>query len=204
MLAFSVSSFPPGKSVPDNSVCGRDGQAITASGMDPRKGFFLLALLLLSTAATASVEAVLPGGETPSGYGSPDAGIDLAPGEEDWSIPDPQGEPVSLWKVVPVMPGALAGEEIDGAYIYTVRADPFDVYRFYIETMPDWGWVLFGVADVEEDGMMITTPDGADLGVFHPVLLFERRYIDGTPRACIVRIAVPADSDIAYLVLTRQ
>lgn len=45
----------------------------------------------------------------------------------------PSGTPLADWNGIPIMPGALAGEALEGAYQYTIAAD-FDAIKSFYET----------------------------------------------------------------------
>lgn len=53
---------------------------------------------------------------------------------------NPQGTPVQEWNGIPVMPEAIAGEETQGMYSYTVNATSEAVAQFYTTRLPDLGW----------------------------------------------------------------
>lgn len=85
------------------------------------------------------------------------------------NIFDPQGAPVSVWKEIPVMPQAVAGEDVEGVYSYRVNASAQDVQKFYAEQLPGLGWttvlsapdlpfLVYGKAD-KELTITITDPD---------------------------------------------
>jgi len=50
------------------------------------------------------------------------------------------GTPVPEWKEIPLMPGALAGNENDTNYLYTTSAKSTDVITFYTRELPKLGW----------------------------------------------------------------
>jgi hypothetical protein len=51
-----------------------------------------------------------------------------------------EGTPVPDWKNIPLMPGAIAGNESNANYAYTVNALQSDVSVFYGREMPKLGW----------------------------------------------------------------
>ena len=56
------------------------------------------------------------------------------------NIFDPQGAPLSSWKDIPVMPQAVAGEEVEGIYSFRVNATIQEVRDFYAAQLPPLGW----------------------------------------------------------------
>lgn len=53
---------------------------------------------------------------------------------------NPQDPPLSEWNGIPVMPGAIAGDESEGLYGYTIKVDVKSVQDFYAEKLPSLGW----------------------------------------------------------------
>ncbi len=53
---------------------------------------------------------------------------------------DPQGVPAATWKGIPVMPEALAGEEVQGLYSFRVEASLKEIHDFYAAALPSLGW----------------------------------------------------------------
>lgn len=61
---------------------------------------------------------------------------------------DPQGEPLDSWKDIPIMPKAIAGEEVDAVYSFKVEASLREVHDFYAAELPPLGWsALFAGED---------------------------------------------------------
>lgn len=56
------------------------------------------------------------------------------------NIFDPQGPPLSDWKGIPVMPQAVAGEEVEAIYSFRVNATIQEVRDFYTAQLPPLGW----------------------------------------------------------------
>jgi len=91
------------------------------------------------------------------------------PGANSGNIFDPQGAPVSSWKDIPVMPQALAGQEVENMYSFRVNASIQEVQQFYAAQMPALGWtsILSGTdlplllysKDDQTLGITITEPD---------------------------------------------
>ena len=53
---------------------------------------------------------------------------------------NPQNPPLSEWNGIPVMPGAIAGDESPGLYGYTIQVDVKAVEEFYAQQLPALGW----------------------------------------------------------------
>lgn len=52
----------------------------------------------------------------------------------------PSGTPLTDWNGIPIMPGALAGESVDGGYQFTIAADLVDITAFYETELSDLGF----------------------------------------------------------------
>jgi len=57
----------------------------------------------------------------------------------------PEGIPLTEWRtpsglLVPIMPGAVNGEEIDSAYTFTVGTDIYEIQVFYEDRLTRLGW----------------------------------------------------------------
>jgi len=59
----------------------------------------------------------------------------------------PAGQPASEWNGIPIMPGALAGDERDGIYRFTTPASPAEIQAFYKQELSQRGWELTGTKD---------------------------------------------------------
>ena len=95
------------------------GEIVTQiSGLATEAGDFATQVAPLSTAMAA-----------------PSAASDL-PG----NIFDPKSPPLAEWKGIPIMPQALAGEEEQGMYVFTVNAAIQDVQAYYADQLPALGW----------------------------------------------------------------
>ena len=97
--------------------------------------------------------------------------------EEGFLLPLPEGEPALVWHEVPIMPGAINGEESDGnSYIFTIRSTREEIAEYYERELSKAGWELFGVGDGEE-GLVLLIFMG-DSGTF-TVSIFEVDELDG-------------------------
>lgn len=100
----------------------------------------------------------------------------------DGNMLDPEGDPVSAWKDIPVMPQATAGQEVEGVYSYKVSVKMDDVKSFYAETLPPLGW--------KESLSMPGTGDAT-------LLLYEKD-------SQILTITIMSQSDHLVVLLTTQ
>lgn len=76
---------------------------------------------------------------------------------------DPQGEPVDVWKEIPVMPQAVAGQEFPETYSYTFRvpATVEEVTTFYDENLKNSGWqTMFSAPPTEGGALLMYTGSG--------------------------------------------
>ena len=72
----------------------------------------------------------------------------------------PSGEPVSSWNGIPIMPGAISGEEDENGYSYTIRADAKLVQDFYNKGMPEEGWKYFATGTGETGSLLLMYQKG--------------------------------------------
>jgi hypothetical protein len=54
----------------------------------------------------------------------------------------PSGTPLAAWNGIPVMPGAIGGEALDGGYQYTTTADLDEITSFYETELSNLGYEL--------------------------------------------------------------
>ena len=100
--------------------------------------FCLIALSILISGCNAGIQ-------TPSDPAVPT----LSPTETAKIIARlvPTGQPASDWNGIPIMPGALAGEEKDGIYRFTTSASREEIQEFYTREMSQRGWELSGTKE---------------------------------------------------------
>lgn len=71
-------------------------------------------------------------------------GTAMAAPTDEYGLPgdvfNPQNPPLSEWNGIPVMAGAIAGDESDGLYGYTIQVDVKAVEEFYAQQLPALGW----------------------------------------------------------------
>jgi hypothetical protein len=59
----------------------------------------------------------------------------------------PSGTPLSVWNGIPVMPGAIGGESLKGAYQFTTAADFDEIVSFYEMELSDLGFKVEPTVD---------------------------------------------------------
>lgn len=98
------------------------------------------------------------------------------------NVTDPQGEPLSEWNGVPIMPAATAGEESTGLYSYKADATVTEVFDYYKAEMAALGWTeFFSVPDTGAGALLTYQKDDA-----------------------MVTITITSDGDGALVLLTGQ
>ncbi|MGE5777459.1 MAG: hypothetical protein ACM33V_14645 [Chloroflexota bacterium] len=73
---------------------------------------------------------------------------------------EPEGEPASDWQGIPVMPGAIAGEEVEDGYSFTTRSTAQDVQQYYEVELGKLGWELFGQTEGKNSSQMLIFTNG--------------------------------------------
>ncbi|MFC1879820.1 hypothetical protein ACFLZW_07905 [Chloroflexota bacterium] len=68
----------------------------------------------------------------------------------------PEDPPLSEWKGIQIMPGAIAGKvSDDSSYYYTVDAAADEIVAFYKRVMSNNGWSLLGGTDPQETDYLV-------------------------------------------------
>lgn len=80
------------------------------------------------------------------------------PDFENFNFFDPQGEPVDVWKEIPIMSGATAGQEFpdSNTYSFKVNATPQEVQEFYSGQLSDLGWETVLNLPIGNDGGILS------------------------------------------------
>ena len=65
----------------------------------------------------------------------------------------PEGQPVSEWNGILIMPGATAGEGDQDGYVFTIKATPQQIQEYYDLELGKLGWQPF--AQGEGDSSML-------------------------------------------------
>jgi hypothetical protein len=73
----------------------------------------------------------------------------------DFPLPIPTGEPAVEWSGLPIMPQAIAGDEGEGSYYFTIEATFEEVETFYESEMQPLGWNLLGVGEGENGALLM-------------------------------------------------
>src|SRR6266496_4558451 len=71
--------------------------------------------------------------------------------------PNPQGQPASEWKGIPIMPGAIAGEGDEEGYVFTIKATPQQIQEYYQLELGKLGWQPMATGDGNSSTMLIFT-----------------------------------------------
>lgn len=53
---------------------------------------------------------------------------------------DSEGQSVSAWNGIPIMPGALTGEGDSDGYVFTIQATPEQIQAYYQTELAKLGW----------------------------------------------------------------
>ncbi len=89
------------------------------------------------------------------------------PTDEPFTLPLPSGDPVSEWKGIPIMPGALAGEESNAGgkanYTFTITGDVQTVQDYYTTELTKLGWSAFATGQGESGLALLIFMKGTDL-----------------------------------------
>lgn len=68
----------------------------------------------------------------------------------------PSGTPVTVWHHLPIMPGAIAGDELgERFYDYITQESQDEVLDFYLQKLPQSGWVIDWISPNDEGGYII-------------------------------------------------
>jgi hypothetical protein len=71
------------------------------------------------------------------------------------NLPLPSGEPLSTWNGLPIMEDAIAGEEKEGGYSYSIDTTVEQVQNFYEIELADMGWMLFATGKGETGSLLL-------------------------------------------------
>jgi len=74
----------------------------------------------------------------------------------------PSGKPASNWNGFPVMPKAIAGGEEQGAYVFTIKATPDEIQRYYQKELAKTGWNLLAGGKSETGAILLIFTKGTD------------------------------------------
>jgi len=82
----------------------------------------------------------------------------------------PEGAPLAEWRspagsLFPIMPGAIAGEEVDGTYEFTIAAQIPDVENYYLETLGVQGWVPVSLGQGPDSMVFVLQKGDASLAI---------------------------------------
>ena len=130
--------------------------ALLISGCGPGQLFGPTITVTPSPTETVTPSPSPTSTQTPSPTNTPTATpeVTLAP----WSTPElPSEIPLKIWKGLPIMPGALAGKETapDRMYYFITKASQDEVKDYYLEVLPDYGWVSDLILPNDESGYIV-------------------------------------------------
>lgn len=79
---------------------------------------------------------------------------------------NPQGTPVAVWKEIPIMPQATAGQEFDGnTYSFKVNVTSKEVQDFYGAELPKLGWQALSMPSQGDAMLMVFSKESNILTV---------------------------------------
>jgi hypothetical protein len=80
-------------------------------------------------------------------------------------LSEPEDPPLTEWKGIPVMPGAIAGRESDDSYEFSIEATPQEVQDFYERELSQQGYSLWAVGENDATGepAMLMLSKGTDM-----------------------------------------
>ncbi len=64
----------------------------------------------------------------------------LMPGLPAGNPLDPQSPPLAEWNGIPIMPAAIAGDEVETVYSFKVDATAAEIEEYYQKNLDDLGW----------------------------------------------------------------
>ena len=67
----------------------------------------------------------------------------------------PTGQPASEWNGIPIMTGAIAGEEKDGIYRFTTSSSREEIQLYYKRELSQRGWELTGIKEGNADALLL-------------------------------------------------
>ena len=70
---------------------------------------------------------------------------------------NPEGQPASDWKGIPIMPGAIAGAGDEEGYVFTVKATPQEIQDYYQLELGKLGWKPMATGDGSSSTMLVFT-----------------------------------------------
>jgi hypothetical protein len=67
----------------------------------------------------------------------------------------PEGIPLAEWQGLPVMTGAIAGQDNIGSYLFTIKEKPKKVQAYYEKELKKLGWNLFAVGEGDTSNLLL-------------------------------------------------
>lgn len=80
---------------------------------------------------------------------------------ENFNYFNPQGEPVPVWKDIPIMSEATVGQEYENStYSFKVDATPQEIQEYYDSQLTDLGWKSVFNLPIESEGGLLSYSKG--------------------------------------------
>lgn len=121
---------------------------------------FLLVLILFLTGCSSALPS--PSGDNAQTADGTPYRVLLpnvqAPGKRSPSLPE--GAPLTEWNTIPIMPGALAGEETGNGYRFITEASISDIKAYYLETLAAAGWTEVSEGEAPNHLALVFQKDG--------------------------------------------
>ena len=106
--------------------------------------------------------------------------------EEEFFMTLPESEPLSDWQGIPIMPGAIKGDESETgeAYYFTIKTTRDEIQAYYEQEMPGVGYQPFAIGDGDGEAVLMMFMGGEGMitisifevneaeGLFYVMLLY--------------------------------
>jgi hypothetical protein len=71
------------------------------------------------------------------------------------ALPMPEGIPLTEWEGLPIMTGAIAGQDNINSYMFTIKGNPKKVQAYYEKALKKLGWNLFAVGEGDTNNLLL-------------------------------------------------
>jgi hypothetical protein len=68
---------------------------------------------------------------------------------------NPKGKPAAEWQGIPIMPDAIAGDGDEESYVFTVKATPQQVQKYYDLELGKLGWHSLAAGEGEKSSLIL-------------------------------------------------
>jgi hypothetical protein len=96
--------------------------------------------------STITAEATIPSTETQ---------IPITETPISIALPLPSGTPLTHWEGFPIMPNAIAGNDNNESYLFSITASTEEIQLFYEKELAILGWALLGVGTGNTDAVFL-------------------------------------------------